>query len=398
MRINVLNIIPSLNPADGGPAEGLKQHCFATRHLCERHVVCLDDPAANYLKDFPAIVHALGRPVSWPKLMKHYAFSPALIPWLRKHVGDFDAVITHGLWNYASFAASMVLPNSNTPYYAFTHGMMDPWFKQRYPLKHVAKQALWIAAEGRLLRGARRVLFTAQEEASLARGAFWGHQFEGHVVGYGTNAPPSVSEADVQAFRAMCPTLGNRPYLLYLSRIHEKKGCDLLLRAFAESIDALGDMDLVIAGPGDTNYVQSLKNLSNDLGIADRVHWPGMLQGKAKWGSYTGSEVFVLPSHQENFGIVVAEALALGRPVIITNKVNIWREVEASRSGLVCDDTLVGVRSAIAELLLLDGQERLRMGEHARGLFRDRFDVEVVAPALIRLIQSDIAMPRQGRS
>lgn len=392
--LNILNIIPSLNPAEGGPAEGLRQHCMATQDICGRDVVCLDDPAADYLTDFPATVHALGQPVSWPGLMKHYRFSPALIPWLRKNIANYDAIITHGLWNYASLAASIVLPNGITPYYSFTHGMMDPWFKRQYPLKHIAKQAFWVAAEGRLLSRARRVLFTAEEEASLAKGMFWGHGFEGCVVGYGTKAPPSVSLEDVRTFRAMCPTLGNRPYMLYLSRIHEKKGCDLLLQAFAGSIDLLGRMDLVIAGPGNADYIQFLKTMSIDLGIYDRIHWPGMLKGSAKWGAYSGSEVFVLPSHQENFGIVVAEALALGKPVITTNKVNIWREIEASRSGLICDDTLVGVRSAIDEFLQLDDGERRSMSVSAKSLFRDQFDVNVVAPALVRLIQSDVAHAR----
>lgn len=391
MLLKILNVIPSLNPTHGGPVEGLRQHSLATEALCDRHVVCLDDPNAPYLEGFPATVHAIGNPVRWPSPLQHYGFNSTLIPWLRQNTNRFDAVITHGLWNYASFAASMVLPGGEVPYYSFTHGMMDPWFRRQYPLKHLAKQAFWLFAEGRLLAGAKRVFFTASEEAVLARGVFWGHGFKGDVVGYGTMAPPEVSETDIQTFRSLCPKLGNRPYILYLSRIHEKKGCDLLLQAFADLDCSLRDIDLVIAGPGDPAYVESLKDQASALGIGDRIHWPGMLSGGAKWGAYSGSEFFILPSHQENFGIVVAEALALGKVVIISNKVNIWREVESSGSGLVCNDTSAGVREAIRKWLSLSQSQRQAMAERSKVLFRDHYDVDVVAPAILESIKSDLA-------
>src|SRR6185369_13539161 len=130
------------------------------------------------------------------------------------------------------------------------------------------------------------------------------------------------------AFFAAFPALKGRQFLLFLGRVHPKKGCDLLIRAFAKSLDKIApDMDLVMAGPDQVNWVPELKALTKRLGVDNRVHWPGMLTGALKWGAFHSADALVLPSHQENFGIAVAEAMACCTPALISDKVNIWREV-----------------------------------------------------------------------
>jgi glycosyltransferase involved in cell wall biosynthesis len=174
--------------------------------------------------------------------------------------------------------------------------------------------------------------------------------------------------------------LYDRNFLLFLSRIHPKKGCDLLLQSFAGLAPELpSDLDLVIAGPDQVGWAPALQSLAQRLGIAARVHWPGMLKGDVKWGAFRSADALILPSHQENFGFVVAEAMACFTPVLVSNKVNIWREVEASHSGFVEPDSLEGVRNLIRRFVALPRTSRAELARNARAGFLKYFDIEVTA-------------------
>ena len=381
----VLHIIASVDPATGGPIEGLLRIDQALGDSAVREIACLDRPDAPYLRDFPITVHPLGLMLgAWARALpgKRFSFSPRFTPWLAANLGRFDAVVVEGLWNYASVGASLVLPGRATPYFVFTHGMLDPWFRRRYPLKHAAKQLFWWLFEGRLLAGARRVLFTTEQEQRLAGGQFLGFRYRSEVVGYGTQAPPPASPAQARAFRAMIPALGERPYLLFLSRLHEKKGVDVLVKAFARLATDYPDLDLVIAGPGEASLVQSIRALVKVVGLEARIHLPGMVWGDAKWGAMYGCRAFVLASHQENFGIVVAEALACGRPVLISDQVNICDEVANGGAGIVDHDTVEGAERMIRTFLTQSDGETRAMETAALTVFRAHFDVQATARRL----------------
>jgi glycosyltransferase involved in cell wall biosynthesis len=389
VRLKLLHVIATADPASGGPIEGILRQNGATRNLVERTLATMDQPSAQFLQELGLTVHALGedKPTRF-RVLRHYGYTPRLIPWLRQNASNYDAIVVNGLWNFAAFAAAQTLTRQRTPYFVFTHGMMDPWFKKTYPLKHLAKIGFWLFIEGRLLASARKVFFTSEEERRLAHGQFPLWRYNEQVVGYGTASPVAASIEQDLAFRSEVPKLDGRPYLLFLSRIHIKKGCDLLVDAFAKVAHRRPELQLVIAGPDQEGLVSTLNERAKALGVADSIHWPGMLKGDAKLGAYRGAEAFVLPSHQENFGIVVAEALACGTPVLITNKVNIWREVEAAGAGLVRNDDAAGTESLLEDWLALDEGTRSEMRNRARRAFEQHFDVANVAPALIETIKS----------
>jgi glycosyltransferase involved in cell wall biosynthesis len=188
--------------------------------------------------------------------------------------------------------------------------MLDPWFKRTYPFKHLKKWAYWPWANYRVLRDAKAVLFTTEQERQLARQSFWLYQADEVVVGYGTSAPPGAAEKQRELFLSSFPHLRGQLILLFLSRIHPKKGVDLLIEAFAASAPRDWGLQLVIAGPDQVGWQSKLQHRAVELGIADLITWPGMLTGDLKWGAFRAAHLFCLPSHQENFGIVVAEALA----------------------------------------------------------------------------------------
>lgn len=174
--------------------------------------------------------------------------------------------------------------------------------------------------------------------------------------------------------------------VLFLSRIQEKKGCDLLLDAFAQVAKLDARLHLLMAGPDQTGWAAALRAQADKLGIADRISWPGMLQGDDKWGAFYAAEVFCLPSHQENFGIVVAEALACDKPVLISNKVNIWREIESDAAGFVDTDTVDGTVRNLQRWLALDAPGYAAMSESARQCFATRFHMQRAAQRLVGII------------
>lgn len=380
--MRVLHVISTVNPESGGTVEGIKQlcKCYPTFGI-EAEIACCDITGSTWLSD-PALpkVHALGPAAGG------YAFAPQLTKWLRENKNNYDAIIVDGLWQYHGRAAHMALADTDTPYYVFTHGMLDPWFKKTYPLKHLKKWLYWPWAEYRTLRDARAVIFTCEEERLLARNSFWLYKVREEISSYGTVAPPTndmLSEAFLEKF----PELVNKRLVLYLSRIHEKKGCDLLLEAFARISKIDESLHLIMAGPDQSGWVAKLKMQAEELGISNRISWLGMLRGSDKWGAYYASEVFCLPSHQENFGIVVAEALACGKPVLISNKVNIWREIEHDEAGFVADDSVDGTEANLRNWLALSDQQYLAMCDRAKQSFSSRFHIERAAERLIEIIK-----------
>ena len=383
--MKALHILPSIDPKGGGPMEGVRQVGMLLNswgHTME--VMTLDDPVAPFIADFPLKVLALGPSIG------SYRYNTRLTPWLEEHASDYDVIIINGLWQYHSFGTWRVLRRKKLPYFLFTHGMLDPWFKHIYPLKHLKKWLYWPWAEYRVLRDARAVFFTCEEERLLARQSFWLYRVREAVISYGTKTPPNDAEALRAHFLAVYPELSDKRVLLFLSRIQEKKGCDLLIEAFANVAGQDPNLHLLMAGPDQTGWMTTLQAQARRLGIAERITWPGMLQGDMKWGAFYASEAFVLPSHQENFGIAVAEALGCGLPVLISDKVNIWREIEADGAGIVNPDTVVGTERTLRRWLALDTAGRQKMAQQARVTFERRFTVHAMATSLTETIKRHI--------
>ena len=357
----------------GGPLESVRQSSLVLiRRGHQVEVVSLDPPDNPWSEEFPGVTHALGPGRGNTDTRSRF------VPWLKERRTDYDAVVVHGVWQYSSFAVWRALHQSTTPYFVFPHGMLDPWFHRTYPLKHVKKLLYWPWAEYRVLRDAAAVLFTTEKERVLARESFRLYRCREVVVNFGTAAPevnwPEVREIFYQAY----PSLRKVPYLLFLGRLHEKKGCEELIRAFAaflRSSAAHIRLQLVLAGPcADPNYLQHLQRLTKELfATADGVPviFTGLLTGNLKWGAFAAAEAFILPSHQENFGIAVVEALASGIPVLISDQVNIWHEIVSDGCGYSEHDDLPGTRRLLERWQTTPAAERAQMSTLARACFRE---------------------------
>jgi glycosyltransferase involved in cell wall biosynthesis len=381
--MKLLHLIRTLDPAIGGPIEVLRQFGqAATRKGNAVEVVTLDAPEAQFLAGFPLPVHALG------PAKGRFGYTDRLVPWLIANGKRYDVVVVEGLWQFHSYGAWKALAG-RIPYVVFTHGMLDPWFKKRYPLKHLKKSLFWWTCQYRVLRAASAVVHTCEQEAVLARESFPSLRNCNQVVSpLGVAGPPATIEQDRAAFLEHFPELADRRLLLFLSRIHPKKGCDLLIEAFARVASDHPDSHLVMAGPDEIGWKDELVRSAAARGVADRITWTGMLTGELKWGAFHSAEAFILPSHSENFGMVIAEALACGAPVLISDKVNIWREIERDGAGIVQPDTLQGTVELLQRWFALDGSVSNDMRRRARTCFVQRFEIENAAQSFIELMSS----------
>ena len=197
-------------------------------------------------------------------------------------------------------------------------------------------------------------------------------------VGYGIQPPPAYKPEMREAFAKKVSPWNGKPHILFLSRIHPKKGVDLLIKAYLKLEQELKHLpQLVIAGPGlDEEYGIVMQNLA---AASKNILFPGMLKGDAKWGAFYESEVFILPSHQENFGIAVVEALACSKPVLISNKVNIWREIETKNGGIVKQDTEDETYNLLKEWLTFSKSQKLEMSNNAFKVYETYFTVAKAA-------------------
>lgn len=394
--MRILHVIDTLSPAAGGPPEAVRQLVRAYGQELDGariEVVCLDRPEEPFLAGIECPVHALGQ-----KALGRFAFSPRLRRWLRTHAGRFDVLLMNGIWSYPGLVVRAAARRAGVPYGVFAHGALDPWFNRRYPLKRLKKSIYW-PIQHRVLHDAAAVFFTTAIERDLAKTSFRPSNWNSVVIPYGiTDFGHSAEElADqTEQFQQRMPALRDRRFLLFLGRIHEKKGCDLLLDAYGRVAGTFPDVDLVIAGPGQAGLQSKLQAQAENLGIANRVHWPGMIRGELKWGALRACDAFVLPSHQENFGISVVEALAAGRPVLISNQVNIWPEVEADGVGFVDDDTLAGTERMLRRWLELPAAEQAAMAARARPTFLAKYTMNRAALLMNEFFAKDKVLPEMG--
>lgn len=390
--MKILRVIASMAPSSGGPCQGIRNTIPALSKLgIHNVVVCLDDPKDEFIgKDnFP--VYALG-PAQNP-----WAYTPRLVPWLKDNINQYDVVIVHGLWLYHGFAINKVynqIKGKKPKLFVMPHGMLDPYFQRasNRKLKALRNWFYWKLIESKLIHRADGILFTCEQEMLLASETFRPYHPKKEMnVGYGITEPPPYTSEMSDQFLELCPQAKSNKYFLFLSRIHKKKGVDLLVKAYLNLKKQYYDQELpllVIAGPGvDTAYGQQLQQLvdQNPL-LNESVFFPGMLTGAAKWGAFHGCEIFILPSHQENFGIAVVEALACGRPVLISHQVNIWKEIYLFKGGLISEDNQSGVQKMLNIWMNLSNKQKNIVSKGAKICFQQLFHINEASTKLLQAI------------
>jgi len=321
-------------------------------------------------------------------LSNYYKISRPLAAALKTTIPSYDVVHIHSLYQFPSTVAASYCRRYGVPYIVRPHGTLDPFLFQR----HRARKWLYeVAFERRNLRHAAAVQFTSEEESILA--ATHGLRLRPAVAPLGVDLDDSLrASARRGALAERWPETTGKRVLLYLGRINFKKGLDLLVEAFGRIARERTDVHLLIAGPDSDGYAAKVRLWLSEQGVLDRTTFTGMVEGEAKAAALAESAMFVLPSYTENFGIAVVEAMAAGLPVVISNRVNIWREIQEANAGLVVNTDPGELARAILELLDNSALAR-QLGERGCRLARTHFSWETAGDKLMDIYRR-IARPR----
>jgi glycosyltransferase involved in cell wall biosynthesis len=340
----VLHVIPSIDPKLGGTTTALVGMAMAQKRAGLAVTVATmfhegeDNSLGTAMQAEGITLHRIGPSTAF--LQRH----PDIVPTLSQLIPQHDVVHIHALWEEIQHQAARLSRKLKKPYVFTPHGMLDPWSLSQSRLKKTIYMMLRLR---RNLNGAAAIHYTASTERDLVLPLKLKPKAiiepNGIELGEFENLP------DPGEFRAKFPAIGNRRIVLFLSRVHPKKGLDLLIPAWAKM--RRDDAVLVIAGPDNDGYGPTLNAMIAQHGLEKDVIQTGILKGRARIEAFTAAEMFVLPSYQENFGIVVVESLACNCPVIISDQVNIHQEISAAGVGEVVPTHVDPLAGAMARHL-----------------------------------------------
>lgn len=382
--MRIVHVVSTLAPASGGPTSVIRDLATAQARVGHAVTVCTTDrgnPAREKLTPeyfgrlFPPGVNLHVFPVQCAPLL----YSTGMARWLRGELMGFDIVHVHGLYRFPPTFAAWEARNQGVPYMIIAHGALDPYLYTRSTTGWLRLKRLyerWFDLPN--LHAAGAIHFTAEEER--ARAAFLGLRAPTFVVPNGLDWS-HYRDLPIRGAVRIRWGLGDAPVVLFLGRLHFKKGLDLLIPAFDALRKRIADVQLVIAGPENDAYGQQVRGWVRERGLDAAVHFVGPLHGADVIQAYVDADVFVLPSYTENFGMTVVEALACELPVVISNQVNIHAEVSGAGAGLVTRCDAVEVAQAL-EVLLNDPNRRRTMGAAGRQLVQARYTWPSIVDAL----------------
>jgi glycosyltransferase involved in cell wall biosynthesis len=381
--MRVLHVIPGIAPRYGGPSTAIMPMCAALGRLpgLEVEIATTDADGAGRrldpkrLPSCPVPLHLFRRDFS-----ERWKFSRALAGWLWRHARDYDLLHVHALWSFSTAAASAAARRSGVPVVIRPCGSLSAYGWGRSPWK---KRLYWLAVERRNLARARWIHVTSPAEAEEVESLGLSPPVAPVVIPQGVEEAAWATEPRPDHLRRRCGgRAGDRPIVLFLSRLHPKKGItDCLLPAFA---DLRVDAFLAIAGGADEHapgYEDEVRAAVERLGLSNRVALLGRIPPEERWWLFDGAALFVLPSHSENFGIVVAEAMARGLPVVVSDAVQACDHVIRAGAGRVVPLQVEAVASAVADLLE-NGEGRSAMGQRGRDYVRSHLSWDGISQSI----------------
>lgn len=376
-RPAVLHVIPAVAARYGGPSVAVVGMCRALVQMgVEAAIATTDADGPGRLPvDLETWTGHEGVETIFfqRRLSEAFKWSPGLSTWLRTHVSHFDAVHIHAVFSHSSIAAGQACRRAGVPYVVRPLGTLDPWSVRR---KYWQKRTVLALGAADLLAGAAAIHYTTAEEQRLAESRF-------------PSVPPGVVVPvgiDDTCFDVAASASGSRePYVLALSRLDAKKRIEWVIQAWHRLGDAagIGPWRLIIAGDGDPAYVARLRSLAARGPAADRITFAGWVSGDRKRALLRGAALFVLPSHQENLGLGLVEAMACGVPAIVTSGVNLGREIEIAEAGWRVPDDADAFTDALRAAMDKD-EERAARGGKARA-FAERFRWPAISAQLADL-------------
>ncbi|MCW5745257.1 MAG: glycosyltransferase [Alphaproteobacteria bacterium] len=372
----------------GGPAQACQEMARAVAARGHDVAICTTNWAGDGVEAVPTNVPLRQDgvtvtyfPVGFPRSWKP---SLAMAPALRRDLPAFDVVHLHSLYMFHDWLGGHLCRRFGVPYIVRPHGMLDPYIRARHRGRKRVTELLF---QNRVLRHAAAIHYTSDVEREISEPFAQGAP--GRVVPLGVDLAGFDALPPAARFHERFPETRGRRIVLFLSRLHFKKGLDLLIPAFARLAASDPSLHLVIAGPDDGMLDQCRAWARRD-GVPERVSFTGMLRGEDKLAAFAAASVFALPSYSENFGIAVVEAMAAGLPVVISDQVNIWREVEAGGGARVVGCDTDQLAQALATVLG-DAALAADMAAKARATVRRLYHWDSVAAALEEMYRDVVA-------
>jgi glycosyltransferase involved in cell wall biosynthesis len=354
--MRILHVIPYMHPSAGGPpvvVEHLTREASKLGHLSEiisTPLFCVGDERV-LLQRLNELAPTTFLSRFWPIDLLSKLHRRQLV----QSICAADIVHIHTLWNPLNTIVRQECVRRQRPYVLMPHGMLDPyslsvrrWRKALY---------LW-GIEARNILTAHRIIYTSAEEARLATTKLTSLP-KGVVIPLGGDAPAESSALLMSHFIECFPIARDRRRLLFLGRVHFKKGLDRILTVLPAIVRQYPDVLLMIVGDGTSAFEASVKRTITTKALENNVIMTGRLEGRTKWGAFASADLFLLPSRQENFAIAMAEAMHMGVPVIVSDRVNAWPYVRESGAGLVLDEKGIEIRLKEALLSLLADPRRI---------------------------------------
>jgi glycosyltransferase involved in cell wall biosynthesis len=386
--LKVLHVIPAVAQRYGGPSQVVFEMCRALQRQGADVLIATTDadgPGSLPVETRKPVEYQGAQTIFFQRQWSQsFGYSLPLARWLNDNVRGFDVVHIHAIFSHPCLAAARACRKRGVPYIVRPLGSLDPWSMKQ---KTFRKRLMWHMAAGRMLQRAAAVHYTAREEQRLAERSLG--LGKGFVIPLGIETENLNDAATAGVFRRRHQLLGDSPYVLALSRIHPKKNIELLLEAFL-SLAGQAEFQrwrLVIAGDGEAGYKESLRSLAKGKGGAEKVLFPGWLDGPEKASAFQDAALFALPSRQENFGLAVIEALACGVPALVSEHVNLAPEIAGFSLGWVTSLEPDSFSATLAKTLR-NQEERKRRGEAGRNFVARQFSWAKLAVDLTDLYHS----------
>lgn len=387
--MKVLHIIPSISPSLGGPSQVVINEVKYLRQCgVDAEIVTTNDDGINVLNvplnkkiEYQEVpIYFLPR---FNPRMKEFIFSSAITFWLWQNMKNYDLINTHYLFSYPSTCAGVIARFQKIPYVVRTIGQLTPWALQQSKLK---KQIYSFLIEKHNLNKASAIHCTAKGEAEDVK--LFGIKTPTFVLPLGVKSSVKLANAKAKLW-AKYQIQEQQKIILFLSRLHYKKRPDLIIDALANLKEQRDDFCLILAGSGESEYLEYLQEKVIQKNLKNNVQFAGFVEGETKDLLLQGADLFVLPSFSENFGLAIAEAMEAGCPVIVTKGIQIAPEIEDYQGGLMIEDTEESLQDAIKKLLD-SASLRKQLGENGQKLVTERYSWKAIASQLAEIYQSII--------
>ena len=386
--MKILQIIPSISLVYGGPSQMVRGLSTA---LAKQGIdVTILTTNANGDSGQAPLDVPLNQPVNengyqvryFPcSPFRRYKFSLDLLNWLKTHASEYDLAHIHALFSPVSSTAATVARSQKLPYILRPLGTLDPADLNK---KKQLKKLYAALLERPNIAGASAIHFTSHEEARISER--FGVKTNDLIIPLGVTLPELKKTPE--AILSHLKIQPNVPIILFLSRIEPKKGLDILIPALEKVLATGLNFQFILAGsnPQDPEYETKIKQQIQSSALAEKTIISGFVTGEIKTALLTKADLFVLPSYYENFGIAVAEAMAVGTPVIISKGIYIWEDVEAAEAGWVGNGTIDEISSLI-ETALTNPQECQRRGLNAQNYALTYYSWDAIAQQMIQAYQ-----------